>query len=679
MSGQYRPDESALPGQLWTTIHLVSSLLLFITAFSYGCLQANRDLSSLVPINFVTHAGVSLTSACFAHGIFDVSRIERCISNLLAAQFRRLIVDLYWNSSSHQFMLCPTSISSVSGSLNSSSFSLLPNTAERRSTPELSLSKRGEDILPVFESLNPIQNLVRRSELRYDVRQAASSTIENASNDTARTSESSVTAAAPVATSTNPFGTTLNDITTSQYSPNLTLSLFASLIMDYINNTSTNLDANLLFLQFNLHSAVSEDATTNPVVAVSGTDLPSPTERVGSILDAVASSFSYQPSELLDHRANLNNSWFAIGASQHPVSEYFTTESFPGGLSTPDGWPSENFVEFRRFKRVLLGWGTVDRQMEDYDFAGDRDVVFPQGYVFSSTDVRPNSTEQPAPACSFDFEQKSVSRYNSSWAVSFLNESHASVGSFDKLQSLASNLTSCGITPLLDVTLNNQTADQNFLLYVQFVQSTIWNWDWAREEPRNSSIPNTNGRNNESAQGQFRCALMDTSTPSNFGRWRVEYCGIRHRVACRLANQPYVWQISDESVPFSEAEASCQPNSSFSVPRTALENTYLRHHILSTSAAPRSDGSEDGSGVWLNLNSLDTEACWLADRQNGSCPYFVDEDALRQRTVLVPVIAALVALLLTALTLFVKCNKNRRNSRKRVRGEGGWDYEGVPS
>ena len=676
MSGRYRPDESALPGQLWTTIHLVS-LLLLTTAYSYRCFQTNRDLSSLVPINFVTHAGVSLTSACFAHGIFDDSRAERCISNLLVAQFRRFVVDLYWDSTSRQFMFCPISISSVSRSLNSSSLSLVPNTAGSRSIPNLSLSKRAEDTTLVFETPRPIWNFVRRGALRYNVRQVASSTVENASNDTARPSESSITAAVPVATSTNPSGTTVDDISQSQCSPTLNLSFFASLIMDYINNTSTYLDANLLFLQFNVHATDSEDASTNPAGAVSGADLPSPTELVGSVLDAVASSFSYQPSELLNHRANLNDSWYATGASEQPASEYFTTETFPGGQSTPDGWPSENFVVLQRLKRVLLGWGIVDPRMEGYDFAGDSDVVFPQEYLLSSTDVRPNSTEQPAAACFFNVEPESVGRHNSSWAVSFLNENSASVGSLDNFQSLASNLTSCGIAPILNVALNNQTADQNSSLYVQFVQSTIWNW--AQDEPRNFSVPDANGRDNGSIQGQFRCALMDTSTASTSGRWRVEYCSIHHRVACRTANQPYVWQLSDESVPFSEAEVSCKPNSSFSVPRTTLENTYLYHHIISISEAARSNLSGDGSGVWLNFNSLDTEACWIANRQNGSCPYFVDEDALRQRTVLVPVIAALVVLLLTALTLFVKCNKNRRNSRKRIRGEGGWDYEGVPS
>jgi len=57
----------------------------------------------------------------------------------------------------------------------------------------------------------------------------------------------------------------------------------------------------------------------------------------------------------------------------------------------------------------------------------------------------------------------------------------------------------------------------------------------------------------------------------------------------------------------------------------------------------------------------------------------VDPKNQQRREVLIPTIAAIIVLLLTALTLFVKCNVNRRMSRRRKRGEGGWDYEGVPS
>jgi hypothetical protein len=445
--------------------------------------------------------------------------------------------------------------------------------------------------------------------------------------------------------------------------------------MDYIDNTSDTLSANFLFLQFNMHSAASGSASINSTSPPSENELPSQTELIGNVFKAISSSLPYQPSELLSQRANLNNSWYTVSASEQPASEYFITERLPGGdQSTPDGWPSENFAELKRFNRVLLGWGSIDAQMEAYDFARDGDVVFPRNYLSSSTEVTVNTAGLLEEGCLYRAEQPTVAQTNSSWAFSMLNATASSLGSSDIVWSLAGNLTACGITPTLNLTLDNQTADLNISPYVQFVQSTVWNW--APGEPRNVSAADAVTRENEDAQGEFRCALMETSTGSNAGRWRVDYCKVRHRAACRVANQPYLWQLSDNRVPFSAAELACPTNSSFSAPRTGLENMYLYQHISALSERPEVDLTGD---VWVNFNSLDIGACWVTTGPNGTCPYFVDEEALRKRTVLVPVIAALVVLLLTALTLFVKCNKNRRNSRKKLGGEGGWDYEGVPS
>jgi hypothetical protein len=130
-------------------------------------------------------------------------------------------------------------------------------------------------------------------------------------------------------------------------------------------------------------------------------------------------------------------------------------------------------------------------------------------------------------------------------------------------------------------------------------------------------------------------------------------------------------------VSFYDAPYSCPDNSTFSPPRTGLENRYLYHSVLSSGV--KINTAEEATGIWINLNSLDIATCWVATGPNGTCPYYVDESAEQSRQVLVPTIGAIIAFLLTALTIFVKCNANRRNSRTRRRGDGGWDYEGVPS
>lgn len=123
----------------------------------------------------------------------------------------------------------------------------------------------------------------------------------------------------------------------------------------------------------------------------------------------------------------------------------------------------------------------------------------------------------------------------------------------------------------------------------------------------------------------------------------------------------------------------CPSNSTFAAPRTALENSYL----ISAMQTAHSNGSldTDDTSIWVNFNDLDVSGCWVAGA-NQTCPY-VQRPTDTSRRVTVPTVAAVVVFALVALTLFSKVAANRtsrkrRRSRKRI-GDGGWDYEGVPS
>ena len=83
--------------------------------------------------------------------------------------------------------------------------------------------------------------------------------------------------------------------------------------------------------------------------------------------------------------------------------------------------------------------------------------------------------------------------------------------------------------------------------------------------------------------------------------------------------------------------------------------------------------------VFLDFNSIDVTSCWVSNGYEARCPYASDPQQLERKTVLVAAIAGIIILIITALTFFVKCNANRRNSRRRKRVIEGWEYEGVPS
>jgi hypothetical protein len=255
-----------------------------------------------------------------------------------------------------------------------------------------------------------------------------------------------------------------------------------------------------------------------------------------------------------------------------------------------------------------------------------------------------------------------TSKSANSWAVSsqlgFLPLAPQSSTSIPSI----SNLTACGISPILNETLLGNTADKQIDPYRSVAYSSIWSW--SPGEPRNISTTETNN-------ALIRCAAMDSSLN---GRWRVADCTERHYAACRSDSDPYSWRLSESKGTYSSGAGDCPKGSSFSVPRTGLENGHL-FFVLS-----RSDVS-DTSPLWVNFNSLNRESCWVAG-VNSTCPYNPPSASDTRRDVIMPTIAAVIVFAIAALVVFVKCTANRqkyRRARRRKTSDEGGDYEGVPS
>jgi hypothetical protein len=168
---------------------------------------------------------------------------------------------------------------------------------------------------------------------------------------------------------------------------------------------------------------------------------------------------------------------------------------------------------------------------------------------------------------------------------------------------------------------------------------------------------------------------------SSEGHWRATNCSQTRRGACRIGNSPFSWTISNATAEYSNVSDTCPPGSSFAVPRTGLENTYLYKYLLTQPETMINPASNDASlhEIYIDFNSIDVTSCWVSGGPKAQCPYGADPQQLERRTVLVAAIAGIVICIITALTLFVKCNANRRNSRRRTRVIKGWEYEGVPS
>ena len=409
MSGNYQPDDEAQQDGIWATTFL-----------------SNRDLSSQVPVNFVPHPGVCLTSACFSNGTYTASVAGKCVSNLLAARFRRLILDLYWDERNGQFGFCPVTIPAA-----------FANDYESTSLTASALSSA---------SLERAVRQARATSART-TSSTASSVTDGPSNATSSSSSSLASTTAQPSTATLPSinGETLYALGPYACSPSLDLPFFISVISGYLSATSDTVQANLLYLTFNLHAAASHDDPTGP--APMPTAFPRPDVLVGAQFSSLEHSPIYQPRDLDTDRRNLNASWFKSADNIWPMAAYFNIEQTAGGnLATSDGWPNEDYVQLKAAQRIFLAWGTIDPQMATYNFSGDSSTVFASSQLSESRLIQGSASGELSSGCYYRDDPASfnISSDNSSWASTSYND--------DDFQNpfLVSNVTSCGISPVLN-------------------------------------------------------------------------------------------------------------------------------------------------------------------------------------------------------------------------------------
>ena len=423
--------------------------------------------------------------------------------------------------------------------------------------------------------------------------------------------------------------------------------------------------------------AASDSDPTKPPAQVKGDDLPnSAVERVGALLDTELSDYLYSPAQLAEDRMNLNSSWYQVEESYMPITEYYTIhEDATGDQSTPDGWPSAKYIQLAKSDRIIMEYGSVDSQLADYELTKDEDAVFPPGYISSEVKFSATVNGTLESGCFYKPKATEVSQVNTSWAISDGISSPKGLSeenTMGSLTNLISDMTGCGMAPILNTTLFGKTADEDVDHYRNMSLST--GWAWAIGEPDGAD---TGGGTNDQAPFN-RCAVTDLSLG---GRWRATNCTEERRAACRVGNSPFSWALSSDVAEYDHVGDGCPSGSSFAVPRTGLENHYLYEYLLAQDKSVIDPASTNLTSreVYINFNSIDVTACWVSGGPGASCPYAANPQQIERKTVLVAVVTAVIILLITALTVFIKCNANRRNSRRRKRVIEGWEYEGVPS
>lgn len=668
-------------------------------------LLSQRDVGLQVPINYETHPSVSVTAACFNDNRFEAYSLTRCMSNLLSSGFRRLHLDLYWDSSRRAWSFCPVAMPDASDfsrketlmvALGQASTTTLIPSANAQGPSESSSTVDTTSIstAPQVEARQMDVAGINTAGTELETPGTSPTTTVSKATLTVglTTSGDEAIAALPTRTASSNADELLYSIGPYTCSTISAIDVLTGLLPSFLEATDDTLQAVMQYVIINLHAAASIAAPEAPAPAPGPSDLPRSDELLGHYFFRNASSFLYTPRMLNNDRHNLNGSWFDPDYNMTaPLRTYYEDLNLDTGEGrSEDGWPSSSYTEFRRQNhfRLLFGFGRVDPQMEDYSFEQDIEYIFPQGYMSAYRTVTQTSEGSLTDGCIYDPGNSTLMAANNSWAVATVSGDAITIEEAARpldqsSPSLASitNLTSCGLSPLLNTTLDGVSADIDITPYRAFALSAIWSW--APGEPRSANnITSEVGTTDSSSRSRLRCSIMDPSIPG--GRWRATNCSDSYHAACRITNEPLMWTISPTPANYTLIESTCPDNATFSVPRTALENRYLleayrRSHINTTTSFSDTTPHDPPTlpPLYLNLNSLDVPSCWVTGVTT-TCPYDIATDDSSQ--ILIPTIAGVVVLVLAVLLVIIKCGANRAHSRRRrKRGGDGWDYEGVPS
>jgi len=571
-----------------------------------------------------------LQAACFAHLSYEDVNSGVCFSNLLAVGFRRFELDLYWDQGRDVWSFCPIAIPTS-----------IPDTIPAAGSSILSLSTLAaltSGTVPTASSGSPLNARQNTDPGTSSSSVLVGSGLPSPSRTLSSSSPTLLGNSSPsIVVVPDNFNDPLVHVGPYICSTTINLSTFTSQILSYIEQTENTLDARLLQINLNVHAAASDKSPLSS--APEPTNLPGPSNSLSGLFSGNLSAFLYTPSNLASDRANLNSSWYTVQTRYRPVENYYNiTLSQYNVASTEDGWPAESFVEFSKSKRLLIGWGTVDPQMAGYNFSGDTGTIFPSDYIQDfQTDVTADASGDLTRGCFMRNSTDDLGQVNASWAVA------STIPGFEypitptadivPLLNLTTNSTNCGISSILNVTLLNATAHDNFHSYRNYTAATIWSW--AQGEPRNYT-----GDSDASSDSLFRCATANIDLA---GRWVVADCSQKYYAACR-AKQPYNWSITTYPISYSFAKQACNEPYQFAAPRTALENSYLTQKLRDS----RRD--YDGQGVWVDFNSLDYKSCWVTGGPNATCPYsdtLQQDDDLEKRVILVCSISFQYSRLLT--------------------------------
>ncbi|GAB5588120.1 Maintenance of telomere capping protein 6 [Umbelopsis nana] len=322
--------------------------------------RSQRDLSMNISINRIQWPAINLASGFFGNNYTDVKVLN--IASVLQAGYRRLVLDLYWQSDRGNWQLCPTNI------------------------PDAAFSQR--------LALTPELGKAISAQNRTVTHSSSLSTTPSSPPPTA-SPERKVKTLAPsklLATKDEMFSNGVQlqaDVTVSSYTctPWITFRHFMQSIDVYLNSVDllTNSEhTDLFFLILNLHSLNSTSTQTPPSVNTNSTWIGNMSNNQSlSLWETIDSTVGksllrtskvYTPQNLTSDRANLTASFNTTGMPYYIAQTNANTHT----LTTNTGWPPWLYLIQKQIQ-LLVGFGdNFLPSNTNYNVADDANFIFDQ-------------------------------------------------------------------------------------------------------------------------------------------------------------------------------------------------------------------------------------------------------------------------------------------------------------
>lgn len=227
--------------------------------------------------------------------------------------------------------------------------------------------------------------------------------------------------------------------------------------------------------------------------------------------------------------------------------------------------------------------------------------------------------------------------------------------------------TQTGINELSISDIFNNLTNRGIPYYVSYLES-IRNYTTVfMEDSANNSSDNDNGDGDDGDEYSNRCAVL-----SKIG-WIATSCDEKFYAVCVNSKNSSDFVITNDKKSYSKSIIECKSidgDYELTVPANTLQQYYMISLIPS---------GEDV--LWINLNSLSSENCWVVGIDS-TCPY----QAVVSHHIFVQMItpSSVMGFLLFILFLVMQfqqlpVHRNRKYWRKLLNEKLKNDYDGVPS